>query len=187
NQQLPGIIGLTSDRVQGQHIMLECNRHGIAISTGSACRVGETEPSRTMLAMGKTKDIANSVFRLSYGKKTTKEELNQTIQVLHGMNMELKTGVTDMAQERMLGHERRKYIVSKQHTTTKPVGRKTLAEETRMSRQVIVTDMALLKTSNEPIIATNRCYIYIDKKDNEYIHQKVIICQHTPEQARKEL
>lgn len=89
NQQLPGIIGLTSDRVQGQHIMLECNRHGIAISTGSACRVGETEPSRTMLAMGKTKDIANSFFRLSFGKQTTKEELNQTIQVLHGIFMEL--------------------------------------------------------------------------------------------------
>ena len=25
--------------------MLECNRHGIAISTGSACQVGKQEPS----------------------------------------------------------------------------------------------------------------------------------------------
>ena len=89
SQQMPGIIGLTSDRVQGQHIMLECNRHGIAISTGSACRVGETEPSRTMLAMGKTKDIANGFFRLSLGKQTTKEELNQAIQVLHDIFIEL--------------------------------------------------------------------------------------------------
>lgn len=92
-----------------------------------------------------------------------------------------------MAEERMLGQERRKYIVSKLQTSTQPVTGKTLAEETGVSRQVIVTDMALLKTSNEPIIATNRGYIYMDKKENEYIHQKVIICQHTPEQARKEL
>ena len=92
-----------------------------------------------------------------------------------------------MTKERMLGKERRKYIVTKLQASTEPVTGKTLAEETGVSRQVIVTDMALLKTSNEPIIATNRGYIYMDKKENEYTHQKVIICQHTPEQARKEL
>ena len=47
-----------------------------------------------------------------------------------------------MAQERMLGQERRKYIVSKLQTSTQPVTGKTLAEETGVSRQVIVTDMA---------------------------------------------
>src|SRR5699024_1696771 len=92
-----------------------------------------------------------------------------------------------MAQERMVGEKRRKYIVSKLQTSTQTVTGKTLEEETGVSRQVIVTDMALLKTSNEPIIATNRGYIYMDKKENEYIHQKVIICKHTPEQERKEL
>src|SRR5699024_8630327 len=87
----------------------------------------------------------------------------------------------------MIVHEISKYIVINLITSTPLVTRKTLAEDTGVSRQVIVTDMALLKTSNEPIIATNRGYIYMDKKENEYIHQKVIICQHTPEQARKEL
>lgn len=89
DQQLPGIIGLTSDKIQGQYIMLECNRHGIAISTGSACQVGQTEPSRTMLAMGRTKDVANGFFRLSLGKQTTKEEIKETIQILQGIFTEL--------------------------------------------------------------------------------------------------
>src|SRR5699024_8009152 len=38
--QLPHIIGLSFSRVEGQYIMLECNRNGIAISTGTACQVG---------------------------------------------------------------------------------------------------------------------------------------------------
>ena len=92
-----------------------------------------------------------------------------------------------MTKDRMIGKERREYIVSKLQTSTQPVTGKTLAEETGVSRQVIVTDMALLKTSNEPIIATNRGYLYMDKQANENLHRKVIVCQHTPEQTRKEL
>src|SRR5690625_3554729 len=92
-----------------------------------------------------------------------------------------------MAQERMLGQERRKYIVSKLQMSTQPVTGKTLAEETGVSRQVIVTDMALLKTSNEPIIATNRGYLYMDKQVDEQLHRKVIVCEHRPEQTKEEL
>lgn len=92
-----------------------------------------------------------------------------------------------MTRKRMIGKERRQYIVTKLQTSTQPVTGKTLAEDTGVSRQVIVTDMALLKTSNEPIVATNRGYLYMDKKSNEHLHQKVIICQHTPDQAKEEL
>lgn len=89
NFQLPGIIGLTCGKVQGQHIMLECNRNGIHISTGSACQVGQSEPSRTMMATGNTWDIANGFFRISLGMHTTKIELEQTINVLHKIVTEL--------------------------------------------------------------------------------------------------
>ena len=41
--------------------MLECNRHGIAISTGSACQVGKQEPSKTMLAIGKRMKRPNNM------------------------------------------------------------------------------------------------------------------------------
>lgn len=41
--------------------MLECNRRGIAISTGSACQVGKQEPSKTMLAIGKRMKRQNNM------------------------------------------------------------------------------------------------------------------------------
>lgn len=92
-----------------------------------------------------------------------------------------------MALERMVGEDRRAYILNKLQSSTKPITGTMLAEETGVSRQVIVTDMALLKTSNEPIIATNRGYLYMDNESGSDLYRKIIICQHTPEQARQEL
>jgi len=40
-EQYPGIIGLRVKGLEGQWLMLECNRRGFAISTGSACQVGK--------------------------------------------------------------------------------------------------------------------------------------------------
>lgn len=92
-----------------------------------------------------------------------------------------------MPKERMTGEDRRKYIVKTLKQNTSPITGSKLAKETGVSRQVIVTDMALLKTSNEPIIATNRGYMYLDQDANDHKHRKVIVVQHTPDQAREEL
>jgi len=80
--QLPQIIALSFLHVQGQHIMLECNRHGICISTGSACQAGMQEPSRTMLAIGKTAAQATQYVRLSLGKATTEADIEKTLEVI---------------------------------------------------------------------------------------------------------
>lgn len=83
SKQLPNIVGLIFHRIQGQHIMLECNRYGIAISTGSACQVGEQNPSRMMLGSGKTTEEANSFVRLSFGLETTEEHIDEVCRVLN--------------------------------------------------------------------------------------------------------
>ena len=51
--------------------MLECNRRGIAISTGSACQVGKQGPSKTMLAIGKRMKRQNN---MSASLSTTNNE-----------------------------------------------------------------------------------------------------------------
>lgn len=50
--------------------MLECNRHGIAISTRSACQIGKQEPSKTILAIGKTYKETQQYVRFSLGRHT---------------------------------------------------------------------------------------------------------------------
>lgn len=81
NNRLEHIIGLSVVGIEGQYIMLECNRYGVAISTGSACSVGMQKPSKTLLAVGKSKEEAKQFIRLSLGKLTTDVDIEETIDI----------------------------------------------------------------------------------------------------------
>ena len=71
NIQLPHIVGLRTIRTEGQLMMLELNRHGFAISTGSACQVGQLTTSKIMIALKVDPQQANEFIRISFGKSTT--------------------------------------------------------------------------------------------------------------------
>ena len=75
--QLPHILALTFSGLQGQSLMIELNRRGFAVSTGSACQIDKQEPSKAMLAIGKSIDEAHQLLRISFGKLTTEEEIKQ--------------------------------------------------------------------------------------------------------------
>ncbi|MBB6453860.1 cysteine desulfurase [Salirhabdus euzebyi] len=75
DEQLFAIIGFSVEGIEGQWLMLECNRLGFAISTGSACQVGSQAISKTMLALGETDRKGKEFVRVSFGEKTTLEEL----------------------------------------------------------------------------------------------------------------
>ncbi|WP_209122812.1 IscS subfamily cysteine desulfurase [Alkalihalobacillus sp. BA299] len=62
--------------IEGQYMMLECNRRGIAISTGSACKVGQTAPSKAMTETGKNLDEAREMIRISFGVDTTEDHIH---------------------------------------------------------------------------------------------------------------
>lgn len=80
--QLPHIIGLSFLQAQGQYIMLECNRYGLAVSTGSACQVGMQDPSRTMISLGKSVDEAKQFVRISLGNETKVEEIDEAVLII---------------------------------------------------------------------------------------------------------
>lgn len=90
-------------------------------------------------------------------------------------------------REKLDGKERREYIVQLLKSEQNPITGQVIAEVTGVSRQVIVTDIALLKASDEPIIATNRGYLYMMKKQSSETHKRIIICKHRPEQTAEEL
>lgn len=73
--QYPGIIGLRAKGIEGQWLMLECNRRGFAISTGSACQVGKQAPSKTMEAFGLAVQEAKEFVRISMGKDTKEDDV----------------------------------------------------------------------------------------------------------------
>ncbi|SDX43073.1 cysteine desulfurase [Marininema mesophilum] len=83
--RLPNNLNLRFDRVEGQAILLELNRVGIAVSSGSACSSGKGAPSHVLVAMGQPDEVAHQSLRITLGKETTMEmtdELANHLQVI---------------------------------------------------------------------------------------------------------
>ncbi|CAG9295441.1 IscS subfamily cysteine desulfurase [Celerinatantimonas diazotrophica] len=79
---LPGIFGAFYQGLPGQYVMLESNRYGICIATGSACRVGLDEMSPTLKALGYRVEKAAQFFRVSFGKDTQASDITAFVSVL---------------------------------------------------------------------------------------------------------
>lgn len=90
----PFIQGLILPHVEGQWLMLECNRHQIAISTGTACKIGYGEAISALSAMGLEQDMASRFIRVSFNHKTTVEEINAFLQVVQNSLTDNNTKAT---------------------------------------------------------------------------------------------
>lgn len=71
-------LSITVENIEGQLLMLELNKMNIAISTGTACKVGEQNASKTMINLGYATNDATKLVRISLGKNTTENNIKQT-------------------------------------------------------------------------------------------------------------
>lgn len=86
----------------------------------------------------------------------------------------------------MDGVNRRELILSKLELAEKPISASRFAEKFKVSRQIIVGDVALLRASGYEIVATARGYVMEKEREKQGILRK-IACQHIPEQTEEEL
>ncbi len=87
---LPNTLCLGFDDVDGQTLMIKLDLKGVAISTGTACSSGSTLASETLIAMGvPEKKIFNSI-RISLGRHTTEEEIEQVYEFIQNIVMEVR-------------------------------------------------------------------------------------------------
>ncbi|WP_240376904.1 IscS subfamily cysteine desulfurase [Bacillus piscicola] len=92
-KRLPHHLALGARGYEGQWMLLECNRRGIAISSGSACQSSLSAPPKSLLAMGYTPEDAHSLFRISFGIHTTDEHLEKTAAALQEITARSQTNV----------------------------------------------------------------------------------------------
>ncbi len=81
-KHIPHILCLLFSKVQGQYVMMELNRLGFYVSSGSACKSGAKEPSKALLAIGKNEDEAKSSIRISFSKHNTEVQCEQLAKAL---------------------------------------------------------------------------------------------------------
>ena len=79
----PFIQGILLPHVEGQWMMLECNRHQIAISTGTACKIGHGESVSAITALGFEPDAARRFIRISFNGKLEIEQVERFVNILN--------------------------------------------------------------------------------------------------------
>ena len=85
----------------------------------------------------------------------------------------------------MSTEERRKRILSLLGSADEPIAAKELASRFKVSRQVIVQDLAVIRASHPDIISTNRGYVKNRQESTSCMREFKL--RHKPEQAADEL
>ena len=75
------IINVSFAYVEGESLIMAMK--DIAISSGSACTSASLEPSYVLRALGRKDELASSSIRFSFGRFTTKEEVDHTLSLIN--------------------------------------------------------------------------------------------------------
>ncbi|XKL68288.1 hypothetical protein PGB90_003779 [Kerria lacca] len=77
NHSYPGCINLSFAYVEGESLLMALK--DVALSSGSACTSASLEPSYVLRAIGTDEDLAHSSIRFGFGRFTTIEEVDYTV------------------------------------------------------------------------------------------------------------
>ncbi|MFQ6613706.1 MAG: IscS subfamily cysteine desulfurase, partial [Fidelibacterota bacterium] len=91
--RLPNTLNLTIPDLRGESLVLALDQHGLALSSGSACKSGSPDPTHVLLAMGRTPEEAHCSIRLSLSRYTTKTDVRAVITALKQVLREMESTV----------------------------------------------------------------------------------------------
>lgn len=79
--RMPHVTNISFKHVEGEGLMMTFNQN-IAVSSGSACTSASLEPSYVLVSMGLGDDLAHSSIRLSLGRFTTEQDIDDAIALI---------------------------------------------------------------------------------------------------------
>lgn len=81
-KRLPNNANFCFRYIEGESLLILLDQNGICGSSGSACTSGALDPSHVLLAIGLPHEIAHGSLRLTLSEKTTKEDIDFTVETL---------------------------------------------------------------------------------------------------------
>ena len=78
-KRLKSTVNFCFRGAEGEALVLNLDMKGIAVSSGSACTSGSTDPSHVLLAMGIRPEIARSSVRFSFGRDNTMDDVDYAV------------------------------------------------------------------------------------------------------------
>jgi cysteine sulfinate desulfinase/cysteine desulfurase-like protein len=75
-ERLPNTLQLAVAGLDGETLLMQLDKAGIAVSSGSACSSGKAEPSHVLMAMGVEAELARGAIRISLGRETTGADID---------------------------------------------------------------------------------------------------------------
>jgi cysteine desulfurase len=84
-KRLPNNVNIGFGGIEGEALLSELDKAGVAASSGAACGPSTWEPSHVLLAMGVPLDRAVGSLRFTLGPTNSEEEVGYLLDVLPGM------------------------------------------------------------------------------------------------------
>jgi cysteine desulfurase NifS len=91
--RLPNTLNLILPGLRGESLVVAMDQHGVALSSGSACKAGSPDPTHVLLAMGRTPEEAHCSVRFSLSHKTTRKDIDFTLTALSEVLAEMESTV----------------------------------------------------------------------------------------------
>ncbi len=80
--RLPNTANISFPDLEGEAILLALDRHGLCVSTGSACTTGSLEPSHVLSAMGVPWNLARGAVRFSLSRYNSQAEIDRALAII---------------------------------------------------------------------------------------------------------
>ena len=87
-QRIPGNLNVSFNFVEGESLIMGLK--DIAVSSGSACTSASLEPSYVLRALGRKDELAHSSIRFSFGRFTSDDDVNNTLDILGNVVQRLR-------------------------------------------------------------------------------------------------
>ncbi len=81
-ERLPNNASFCIPGTDGESLIVALDLEGFAVSSGSACTSGETEPSQVLLALGLDRELAKGSLRVTVGRSTTEAQVDRFVDAL---------------------------------------------------------------------------------------------------------